>query len=97
MPDDVFALLIMSRWAIIRAFLAIPKAKNMAFLQNRLSDIAVKLYQATASLGPIDTIREEEIVRQLDKSIGFSVQESQALIENSRLFAKQVSATQKFS
>lgn len=97
MPDDVFALIIMSRWAIIRAFLAVSETKNMALLQKTLSDTAIRLYQATASLGPINTIREEEIVRQLDKSIGFSEEESQTLIENSRLFAKQVAATQRFS
>lgn len=88
MPDDVFALIIMSRWAIIRAFLAVSETKNMALLQKTLSDTAIRLYQATSSLGLIDRIREEEIIRQLDKSIGYSEEESYALIQSIRSFIR---------
>lgn len=91
MPDDVFALIIMSRWAISRAFMAVSETRHMGVLQKTLSDTVIKLYQATASFGAIDTFKEEDIIRQLDKSLGFSEQESQALIESSRILVETVS------
>ena len=86
--DDFFSLIVISRWAIVRAFIAVANVKNSKLLQDNLANIAVKLYQNTNAQGPIDPAKEEDIIFKLDQSIGFSKKEAEILLMQCRNFIK---------
>lgn len=78
LPDDMVAWVVLSRWAIARAYLA--GKRNGGSLATKIGDIARKIFLATASLGPIDPQAEEKMLRELDTRVGASPTETDDLI-----------------
>lgn len=77
MPDDTFFLVVMSRWAIARAFLAALASSGSDKLVTFLQAAAVRIFRSTARIGPIDP--EQRFISRLDLSLGFSGAETNSL------------------
>jgi len=78
LPDDMVAWIVLSRWAVARAFLA--GKRTGGFLATKIGDVARKIFIATASLGPIDPQAEEKMLRELDARIGVPTKDADDLI-----------------
>ena len=87
MPDDMFFLIVMSRWAIVRAFLAVSAASTRDKLVPFLHAAAVKIYRSTLRFGPLDSEAEQRSIAGLDARLGYSSAETTKLIENCKKFA----------
>ncbi len=92
MPDDVFFLIVMSRWAIARAFLSASATSARDKLSTILQESAVKIYRSTLRFGPLDADAEQRFVERLDASLGFPKSDTSKLIEHCRRFADAVGA-----
>ena len=90
MPDDVFFLIVMSRWAIARAFIAASATAGPDKLATFLQASAVKIYRSTLRYGPLDSDAERRFIERLDASLGFPVAETASLIVNCRRFAEAI-------
>lgn len=90
MPDDVFFLIVMSRWAIARAFLAVSATSTGKQLSAILQASAINIYRSTLRYGPVDTEAEQKFIERLDASLGFLNSETKDLIEHCRQFAVAV-------
>jgi hypothetical protein len=94
MPDDVFFLIVMSRWAIARAFLAASATSAGEKLAAFLQAAAVKIYRSTLRYGPLDPDAEQGLIERLDASLGFPSADTVRLIESCRRFAADVATPQ---
>ena len=90
MPDDVFFLIVMSRWAIARAFLAASATSAGDKLSTILQASAVNIYRSTLRYGPVDADAEQRFIERLDASLGFHQSDTNKLIEHCRQFAAAV-------
>jgi hypothetical protein len=90
MPDDVFFLIVMSRWAVARAWLATMESASKDGLGKILQALAVKLYQSSARFGPLDADAEHAFIAKLDAALGFGASETERLVRDCRKFAAQV-------
>lgn len=90
MPDDIFLLIVMSRWAIARAWLATVDNSGQAGLAKILQALAVKIYQSSARFGPLDADAEHGLIARLEAALGFSPAETERLVRDCRKFAAQV-------
>ena len=90
LPDDVFFLIAMTRWAIARAYRAVTDANRNDPLGKILEDMAVRIFEATSKLGPLDTEAEEKFILQLDRALGFSDVEAKTLVDSCKQFAHQL-------
>ena len=90
MPDDVFFLIVMSRWAIARAFLAVSETSTGKQLSAILQASAVNIYRSTLRYGPLDEVAEQGFIERLDSSLGFQKPETENLIKHCRQFATAV-------
>lgn len=95
LPDDLFGLVVMSRWGIARAFIAATASDER--LKSRIGSTAAQIYLATARLGPIDPEAEKRIIAQLDSSLGFSEADTETLIRYCRELSLATKATQSGS
>lgn len=87
MPDDVFYLIVMSRWAIAKAFIATSGSSAGKTLAPLLHAAALKIYRSTLRYGPLDFVAEQRFIEKLDGSLGFSKADTEKLIDQCRLFA----------
>jgi urease accessory protein UreF len=90
MPDDLFFLIVMSRWAIARAFFAASAMSARDKLATFLQASAVKIYRSTLRYGPLDSTAEQRFMERLDASLGFPIADTASLIESCRRFAGAV-------
>jgi hypothetical protein len=88
MPDDVFYLIVMSRWAITRAFAATSATPSGDTLAPFLHAAALKIYRSTLRYGPVDPAAEQRFIEKLDASLGFSSGDTARLIGCCRQFAQ---------
>jgi len=86
LPDDMVAWIVLSRWAIARAYLAGKRTDNLA---SRIANIARKLFAATTSIGPIDAQAEARMLRELDGRMGVAPTDTDELI----LYVRRVHET----
>lgn len=77
LPDDMVAWVLLSRWAISRAYLSGINASGL--IVGKIGKIAREVYTSTAALGPIVHEVEKVAMRQLDERIGVSVAETEEL------------------
>jgi hypothetical protein len=84
--DDVFYLIVMSRWAIARACLAVMDEAKRDRLGKILQNMAVKVYQSSARFGPLDAESEHRFISKLDESVGFTERETRDLIRDCQRF-----------
>ena len=91
MPDDMFFLIVISRWAIARAFLAASGTVAGGNLATLLQASAVKIFRSTLRFGPVDADAEQRFIERLDKSLNFPDADTTRLIEHCRGFAIAVS------
>ena len=94
MPDDVFFLVVMSRWAVARAWLATMESASKGGLGKILQALAVKLYQSSARFGPLDAEAEHTFIGRLDAALGFSAAETERLVRDCRKFGALVGSPQ---
>jgi hypothetical protein len=78
LPDDIVAWILLSRWAIARAYLSGINASGL--IVGQIGKIAQEVYTFTAALGPIDEEVEKVAMCQLDERIGASTTETEGLI-----------------
>ena len=88
--DDVFFLIVISRWAIARACLATMDGPRKDGLGKILQATAAKIYWASSQYGPFDAEAEYRFITKLDKAHGFSETETGQLIRDCRRFAAMV-------
>jgi hypothetical protein len=88
MPDDVFYLIAISRWAITRAFAATSATPVGTTLSPYLHAAALKIYRSTLRYGPLDPTAERRSIEKLDASLGFSSGDTAKLIGYCRRFAQ---------
>lgn len=88
MPDDVFYLIAMSRWAITRAFAATSATPAGDKLAPFLHAAALKIYRSTLRYGPVEPAAEQRFIEKLDASLGFSSRDTAKLICYCRQFAQ---------
>lgn len=86
LPDDLFFLTAMSRWAMVRAFLAVAGVPRKEQLEKIIAATAVEVFQATLRIGILDADAEEDFVRRLDEALGFSADETAEFLRESRRF-----------
>jgi hypothetical protein len=86
----MFFLIVISRWAIVRAFLAVSATSTGDRLKPILHAAAVKIYRSTLRFGPLDPEAEQRSIAGLDARLGYSTTETTKLIENCRKFAAVV-------
>jgi hypothetical protein len=89
MSDDMFFLIVMSRWAIVRAYLA-TTAPTPERIAPFLHEAAIKIYRSTLRFGPLDPEAEQRAVVGLDARLGYSIAETNKLIGIGRQFAAGV-------
>lgn len=82
LPDDMVAWIVLSRWAIARAFLAGRNTKGI--LVGQIGDVAREVYVSTAALGPIAPDAETDIMRELEARIGTTPSEAEELLRYSK-------------
>jgi hypothetical protein len=77
LPDDIVAWILLSRWAITRAYLSGRNTSGL--IAGQIGSIAREVYAFTATLGPIVHEVEKAAMRKLDERIGVSVAETEEL------------------
>ena len=90
-PDDIVYLVIMTRWAITRAYLAVADLKAKQSLSDILQTAAVQIFRATTLFGPINTEAEQDVLTKLDGSLGFPEADTAKLVASWRDFMRQLS------
>lgn len=102
LPDDIYGFIVVSRWAITRAYL---EAKNTgvsapdredSLLTTSLGKLAREIYSATLAMGPVDKIEEEKTIAELDSDIGCTLAQTKELLQCLRDFGK-VQSTPRIS
>jgi hypothetical protein len=78
LPDDLVAWIVLSRWAIARAYLAGKDSGGI--LPGKIGDVAKAVFTSTAALGPIEPQAENIMMRELDGRIGANTSDTDALI-----------------
>jgi hypothetical protein len=78
LPDDIFDWIVISRWAIARAYLDGRHASGLVPAQ--IEKLAKQVYSATADLGPIAQDAESERMKELDAGIGKTPDQTEALL-----------------
>jgi len=86
MPDDVFYLIAMSRWAIARAVAATGATSMGKKLTPFLQAAAIKIYRSALRYGPLNPEAERLTIEKLDSSVGFSSADTAKLTESCRQF-----------
>ena len=89
MLDDIFVLIVMSRWAIARVFLEVSATRVGNRRAEFVAKLAAKIYRASFRYGPVDTESEKEFIGKLDASLGFEMDDTTDLIEQCRKFAAE--------
>ena len=89
MLDDIFVLIVMSRWAIVRVFLAVSATRAGNRRSEFVGKLAEKIYRSSFRYGPVHTESEREIIGKLDASLGFEMNETTDLNEQCRKFAAE--------
>ena len=89
MLDDIFVLIAMSRWAIVRVFLAVSATRAGSRRAAFVEKLAVKIYRSSFRYGPVHTESEREIIGKLDASLGYEMNKTKNLIEQCRKFAAE--------
>lgn len=84
LPDDLFYLTAMSRWAMIRALLAVVGVVGLETLEKIIAATAAEVFKATLEFGALDLEAEERFVRRLDEVLGFSSRETDDLLRHAR-------------
>jgi hypothetical protein len=84
LPDDMFFLTAMSRWAMVRARLAVAGVPGLETLDRIIAATAADVFRATVRIGVLDTDAEEDFVRRLDEVLGFTAAETAELLRQSR-------------
>jgi len=85
LQDDLFGLVVHSRWALARAYLATAQQGDMT-LALRIKAAALDIYPATQRLGPVDAAAEERTMAQLDGDFGCSASQTEELLHCCREF-----------
>jgi hypothetical protein len=86
-PDDITEFIVVSRWALGRAYLDSKLADQSGehFKQSQLtryfSSSSEAIYEATLKLGPIETIEEKELVVKYDARLGCRATETEGLLD----------------
>jgi hypothetical protein len=86
LPDDLFFLTAMSRWAMVRALLAVAGVPRLEQLEKIIAATAAEVFQATVRIGVLDADAEEDFVRRLDEALGFSAEQTADFLRESRRF-----------
>jgi hypothetical protein len=89
MTDDLFFLIVMSRWAIARACLSIIDNDRLGKI---LQTAAIEIYRSSARFGPLDPDEEYGVISKLDQGLGFSDKQTNELVKNCRRFAANVAS-----
>jgi hypothetical protein len=92
MSDDYFILIVMSRWAIARAYLAVAAVPALGKLSQILLIAAATIYRSTQRFGSIDGEAERRLIEGLESTLGFSPSDTSVLIDQCRTFAARLEA-----
>lgn len=76
----------MSRWATVRALLAVAGVPRLEQLEKIIAATAAEVFQATVLIGVLDADEEEDFVRRLDEALGFSAEQTADFLRESRRF-----------
>lgn len=78
LPDDLVAWIVLSRWAIARAYLA--GRDSAGILPKQIGDVARGVFTSTVALGPVELEAENKMMRELDARMGVKPSETEALV-----------------
>jgi hypothetical protein len=84
LPDDLFFLTAMTRWAMVRALLAVAGVPKLEKLEKIIAAAAAEVFHATLRIGALDKEAEEDFVRRLDEALGFTSGETAECLNQCR-------------
>lgn len=95
LPDDIYGFIVVSRWALGRAYLeakcadARSRIGKASKLTCSLRKMGSEIYAATAAKGQIDEIEERKTIAEMDQEIGCTSAQTEELLKCLREFAVQ--------
>ena len=93
LPDDIFGFIVVSRWALARAYLEAKsvdaKAPNHkpSLLTVSLGRIGKEIYAATVAMGRVDAMEEKHTISEMDSDLGYNSAQTEDLMSSLRDFA----------
>jgi len=86
LPDDIYGFIVVSRWALARAYLESKKSDERVLggkarkLTATLNRIGKEIYAATASMGRVDPNEERQTIAEMDSDIGCTSTQNEELM-----------------
>lgn len=93
LPDDIYGFIVVSRWALARAYLEARKADAKApngkpsMLTLSLSRIGKEIYAATVAMGRVDEKEERQTISEMDSDLGCTSAQTEELLRCLNEFA----------
>jgi hypothetical protein len=91
LPDDIFGFIVVSRWALARAYLEATKADEKvpgarSKLVLSLGKYGKEIYAETLAMGRIDALEEAQTIAEMDSDLGYTWDQTEELIRCLRNF-----------
>jgi len=86
LPDDIYGFIVVSRWALARAYLEAMKvdAKTPNIPPSKLTlslrRIGKEIYAATVAMGQVDAMEERQTISEMDSDIGCTSAQTEELM-----------------
>lgn len=86
LPDDIYGFIVVSRWALARAYLEAKKSDAKAadgkasLLTLSLSRIGKEIYAATVAMGRVDAKEERQTISEMDSDLGCTAAQTEELM-----------------
>lgn len=86
LPDDIYGFIVVSRWALARAYLEAKKSDartgngKPTFLTLGLKKIGKEICSATATMGRVDSVEEMKSISEIDFDIGCTSSQTEELM-----------------
>jgi hypothetical protein len=92
LPDDIYGFIVVSRWALARAYLEAKEVDaklpngNPSLLTLGLSRIGKEIYAATVAMGRVDAMEERQTITEMDSDLGCTLAQTEELMRCLRDF-----------
>lgn len=95
LPDDIYGFIVVSRWALARAYLEsknadakVPNGKP-SLLTMGLSRIGKEIYAATVAMGRVDALEERQTIFEMDSDLGYTSVQTEEVMRCLRDFGAE--------
>lgn len=95
LPDDLSAFIVMTRWAIGRAVVAVMELPKRIAFEAHLVSAALQIFEATGEQVEVTGDFEAAFMRKLDASLGFTEADTTRLVDQCRTLVAQLRATKR--